>query len=112
MNPESIEKLIESGRDDYAARLAAGQARLAQGDVAHAIDHLLRALKHDPEQSVAWQWLGKARLDQDDAPGAAEAWQRGIETAERRGDKQAEKVMRVWLRRLQPDRTDSAAKRR
>ncbi len=101
MNPESIEKLIERGRDDYAARLAAGQARLAQGDVGRAIEHLLRALEHDPEQSVAWQWLGQARLQQDDRSGAAQAWQRGIEAAAARGDKQAEKVMQVWLRRLQ-----------
>jgi len=101
MNPEVIERLIERGRDDYTARLAAGQARLAQGDVEHAIEHLLRAIEQDPGQSIAWQWLGKARLEQEDTEGAAEAWQRGIDRACRRGDKQAEKVMRVWLRRMQ-----------
>ncbi|NCO20081.1 MAG: tetratricopeptide repeat protein [Gammaproteobacteria bacterium] len=101
MDPRSIERLIERGRDDYTARLAAGQARLTRGDLQLAIKHLLRAVEHDPEQSIAWQWLGKARLQGDDSEGAADAWRRGIEAAERRGDKQAEKVMRVWLRRLQ-----------
>lgn len=100
MKPEAIERLIARGRDDYTARLAAGQARLSQGDLQLAIEHLLHAVEHDPAQSIAWQWLGKARLQVDDSKGAAEAWRRGIEAAERRGDKQAEKVMRVWLRRL------------
>lgn len=103
MNPEIVEKLINNGRDDYTARLAAGQARLAQGDVERAIEHLLAAVGHDPQQSSAWQWLGKARLEQNDRDGAAAAWRRGIEAAATRGDKQAEKVMRVWLRRLDRD---------
>jgi predicted Zn-dependent protease len=104
MNPEAIEKLIDQGRDGYEARLAAGQARLKGGDLAQAIDHLEKATDFRPDQTMAWQELGRARNESEDAAGAREAWQRGLEAARTNGDKQAEKVMMVWLRRLDRDR--------
>lgn len=100
MNPEVIENMIEAGRDSYEARLAAGQARLGQGDVEQAREHLQRATVFKPQQTMAWQELGRACSEAGDAAGARAAWKRGVETAAANGDKQAEKVMAVWLRRL------------
>lgn len=100
MNPEVIEKMIESGRDSYEARLAAGQARLRQGEIERAIAHLRQAIAFKPEQSMAWQELGRACREAGDVPGARSAWQSGVEVAAANGDVQAEKVMRVWLKRL------------
>ena len=100
MNPEAIEKLIDQGRDGYEARLAAGQARLKNGDLEEAITHLETATGFRPEQTMAWQELGRARNDSGDKDGARAAWQRGLETARTNGDKQAEKVIGVFLRRL------------
>lgn len=101
MNPEAIEAMIERGRDSYPARLAAGQARLKAGEPAQAAEHFRKALAFDGQQSVAWQGLGQACKALDDLDGAHDAWTRGVEVASRRGDKQAEKVMTVWLRRLE-----------
>ena len=101
MNPEAIEKLIDQGRDGYEARLAAGQARLKNGDLELAIAHLEKATGFRPEQTMAWQELGRARNDLGDAEGARAAWQRGLEAARANGDKQAEKVIGVFLRRLE-----------
>ncbi len=100
MNPEAIEKLIDQGRDGYEARLAAGQARLKNCDLEQAIAHLKRATAFKPEQTMAWQELGKALNESGDADGARDAWQRGLEAARVNGDKQAEKVIGVFLRRL------------
>lgn len=100
MDPEAIEKLIDQGRDSYEARLAAGQARLKAGDVDRAIDHLEKATAYKPEQTMAWQELGKARNESGDVDGARAAWEQGLEAAGANGDKQAEKVITVWLRRL------------
>lgn len=100
MNPEIIERMITDGRDSYEARLAAGQARLKQGETALAIAHLEKAVALKPDQSVAWQVLGQAFLNSEDPNGARAAWTQGIAVASQRGDQQAEKVMRVWLRRL------------
>ena len=103
MNPEAIEKLIDQGRDGYEARLAAGQARLKNGDLEEAIAHLEKATGFRPEQTMAWQELGRARNDSGDKDGARAAWQCGLETARTNGDKQAEKVIGVFLRRLDRD---------
>lgn len=100
MDPEAIEKLIDQGRDAYEARLAAGQARLKRGDLAPAIEHLEIATGHRPEQTMAWQELGKALNDSGRPEAARTAWEKGLEAARANGDKQAEKVMTVFLKRL------------
>ena len=103
MNPEVIENMIEAGRDSYEARLAAGQARLKQGELDRAREHLERATDLEPGQTMAWQELGRACQEAGDIAAARSAWQSGVEIAAANGDKQAEKVMMVWLRRLDRD---------
>lgn len=104
MNPETIarasEKMIEKGRDTYETRLAAGQAQLKLKNYSQAIEHLKRATEHKPDQTTAWQELGKALEKTGDLKSAKTAWQTGLEIAQQNGDKQAEKVMTVWLSRL------------
>lgn len=101
MDAAKLEDLINQGRDSAEARLAAGQARLKGGDLELAIDHLNKALEFNPGYTMAWQSLGRALSDSGDREAARAAWQQGIEAARRNGDKQAEKVMRVWLKRLE-----------
>jgi Flp pilus assembly protein TadD len=101
MNPEAIEKLIETGRDSYEARLAAGQARLKQGDLAKAVAHLQKAVDFKPDQTMAWQELGRALREKGKVAAAQTAWTKGVEVARSNGDKQAQKVMTVWLKRLE-----------
>lgn len=100
MNPEVLEKLIDNGRDSYEARLAAGQARLKAGDIEQAIRHFRTATAHKPEHTMAWQELGKALEANGEREAAHEVWERGVAAAQANGDKQAEKVMGVWLKRL------------
>ncbi|RFF27154.1 MULTISPECIES: tetratricopeptide repeat protein [unclassified Wenzhouxiangella] len=100
MDPQAIEKLIDQGRDTYESRLAAGQARLKEGDLALAIEHLEMATGHQPEQTTAWQELGKAFNESGRHEAARGAWEKGLEVARDNGDKQAEKVMTVFLKRL------------
>jgi Tfp pilus assembly protein PilF len=100
LDPEVIEKMIAGGRDSYEARLAAGQARLKRGDFEIAIEHLEKATEHQAEQTMAWQELGKAFNESGQIERARAAWQRGLEVATANGDKQAEKTMTVFLKRL------------
>jgi len=100
MNPEILENLINKGRDSYEARLAAGQARLKNGDLEQAIAHFREATSRAPEHTTAWQELGKALEANGEPESAHEAWERGVTAARANGDKQAEKVMKVWLKRL------------
>jgi Tfp pilus assembly protein PilF len=101
MLPDIIEKMIADGRDSYEARLAAGQARLGRGELELAIGHLDKATEFKPGQSVAWQALGQAWQQSGDAGRARSAWERGLAAARANGDVQAEKVMTVWLKRLE-----------
>jgi Tfp pilus assembly protein PilF len=95
---ENLERLIASGEDNAALRFALGNAYLGQAP-ATAAAHFEAALRHDPDYSAAWKQLGKARAAAGDAPGAAEAWRQGVSVAARKGDKQAEREMSVFLKR-------------
>jgi predicted Zn-dependent protease len=87
-------------RDGALLRFSLGNALLSEGDAAAAIGELQRAVVFDPTYSAAWKLLGKACLEAGQSDAAADAWRRGIAAANRRGDKQAEKEMTVFLRRL------------
>lgn len=96
----SLRQQCGGPRDGALLRFSLGTALLGEGDIAAAIDELRRAVAFDPAYSAAWKALGKACLDAGQAPAAAEAWRQGMAAAAKRGDKQAEKEMAVFLRRL------------
>jgi hypothetical protein len=58
----------------------------------------------DPLYSAAWKALGKALADAGRNDEALEAYRQGVEAAKRKGDKQAEKEMTVFARRLERQR--------
>ena len=107
MNAELIaglRKQCDGPRDGALLRFSLGNALLAQGDAETAIQELRRALVFDPTYSAAWKLLGKACLDASQPQAAADAWRSGIAAATQRGDKQAEKEMTVFLRRVEKAR--------
>ena len=93
---------LDGPRDGALLRHALGAALLESGDAAGAIESLRAALVFDDTGSVAWKLLGKAYLAAGNADAAAAAWRHGIAAADARGDVQAAKEMRVFLRRLGP----------
>ena len=97
----SLRKQCDGPRDGALLRFSLGNALLADGEFQAAVDELRRAVGFDPTYSAAWKLLGKACLDAGQPQAAAEAWQSGFAAAARRGDKQAEKEMTVFLRRLE-----------
>lgn len=88
-------------RDGALLRFSLGNALLTAGDAGAAIPELRQAVAFDAGYSAAWKLLGKACLAQGDDAGAGKAWRQGIAAAQARGDKQAEKEMTVFLRRLE-----------
>ncbi|HEX8778377.1 MAG TPA: hypothetical protein VF738_09665 [Rhodanobacter sp.] len=97
----SLRNQCGGARDGALLRYALGNALLEAGDAAAATVEFRHALRFDPHYSAAWKLLGKACLAADDRAGAADAWRQGIAVAQGRGDKQAEKEMAVFLRRLE-----------
>ncbi len=102
MDPvERFEALLASGKDSALLRFSLGMAYLNAGEAARAAEHLRAAVTHDPGYSAAWKLPGKALPETGAAQAAIAAYTSGIAAAERKGDKQAAKVMAVSLRRLQ-----------
>lgn len=97
----SLRQQCNGPRDGALLRFSLGSALLGNGEAAAAIDELRQALNFDSGYSAAWKLLGKACLDAGQREAAAAAWQSGISAAQSRGDKQAEKEMAVFLRRLE-----------
>jgi Tfp pilus assembly protein PilF len=97
----NFEKLLAAGKDNALLRFSLGNEYLKAGDAPTACVHLARALEHDPEYSAAWKLYGKALAEAGQAAQALAAYRRGIEIAEKKGDKQAAKEMLVFVRRLE-----------
>ncbi|ARP86497.1 tetratricopeptide repeat protein [Bordetella genomosp. 9] len=97
---ERLEAMLASGKDDKLLRYTLGKAYAEAGNFDKACEHLEVSVSYDPEYSVAWKWLGKARLGRDDKEGARQAWQRASEVAAAHGDAQVVKEVAVFLRRL------------
>ena len=97
---ESLEKMLAKGVDNTLLRFGLGKACLDQDDAAAASEHLQRCVVLDPRYSAAWKLLGKAQSALGDADGARQAWEQGLASAREQGDKQAEKEIAVFLKRL------------
>jgi len=101
----NLEKMIGTPRDGALLRYSLGLELIKAGETERALEHLRTAVARDPQYSAAWKALGSALARAERADEALEAFRRGIEVARTRGDKQAEKEMSVFARRLEKART-------
>jgi predicted Zn-dependent protease len=98
---ERLEKLIGTPRDGALLRYSIGIEYQKEGALDRAVEQLREAVARDSLYSAAWKALGKALADTGRRAEAIDAYRRGIEAAGRKGDRQAEKEMRVFLKRLE-----------
>jgi len=97
----NLEALLEKGGESATLRLALASRYLDAGNAAAAVRHAEGAVRIDPEYSAGWKALGRAFAAAGRNAEAIQAYTRGIEVAEKRGDRQAAKEMRVFSKRLQ-----------
>ncbi len=93
-------KMLEGGKDSALLRFSLGNEYLKRALADEAVTHLERAVALDSSYSAAWKLLGRALTECGRKEQAIAAYQSGITVAEAKGDKQAAKEMRVFLRRL------------
>jgi|SRR5438067_7816801 len=98
---QGFEKLLAAGKDGALLRFSLGNEYLKAGDPNSAAEHLQRAVDLDPDYTAAWKMLGKALSAALRRDSAIDAYRNGIAVAKRKGDRQAEKEMTVFLRRLE-----------
>ena len=95
-----LRKQVGGPRDGAMLRFSIGNALMAEGDAAGAVEEFRAATGFDPRYSAAWKLLGSALDASGDSSAAETAWEQGIVIAHERGDTQAAKEMEVFLRRL------------
>lgn len=97
-----LEKLLGTPRDGALLRYSLGLEHAKAGDNERAIQYLRDAVARDPLYSAAWKALGKA-LSEKAPQEALAAYEKGIAAAQKKGDRQAEKEMTVFARRLRKE---------
>jgi predicted Zn-dependent protease len=97
----NLEKLLDTARDGPLLRFSLGNEYLKIQQTDKAVNFFQSAVDRDPAYSAAWKQLGHALLAEGKANQALSAWQKGVQVAEQRGDKQAAKEMTVFAKRAQ-----------
>ena len=98
---ENFERMLAAGKDGALLRYSLGNEHLKAGDAERAAEHFARAVALDPQYTAAWKLYGKALAAAGRKDEALAAYRSGIAVAAKRGDRQAEKEMRVFARRLE-----------
>ena len=98
---DNLNAMLDKGQDNPLLRYSLGNEYFKQGEWDAAIEHLARAIELDAGYSAAWKIYGKALAEAGQHAEAANTLEQGIGVAERKGDVQAAKEMRVFLKRLQ-----------
>lgn len=97
---DNFEKMLAAGQDNALLRYSLGNEYLKAEAYDQALEHLRVCLVKDPRYSAAYKALGKALAAVGESDAAREAYEKGITVAEDKGDIQAAKEMRVFLKRL------------
>jgi Tfp pilus assembly protein PilF len=96
-----LEKLLGTPRDGALLRYSLGLEYAKTGDHGRAAQYLRDAVERDPLYSAAWKMLGKSLSETGRNDEALTAYRAGIDAAQKKGDRQAEKEMTVFARRLE-----------
>jgi len=97
----SFLKMLDAGKEGALLRYSVGNEYTKAGDAVNAALHLRHAVTLDPEYTAAWKLLGRALADSGHIDEALAAYAEGIAVAGRRGDKQAQREMQVFARRIE-----------
>lgn len=97
----SLEKLLGTPRDGPLLRYSLGLEHAKAGERERAVAYFRDAVERDPLYSAAWKVLGNTLKDLSRDEEALQAYRQGIEAAKRKGDRQAEKEMSVFARRIE-----------
>jgi len=95
-----FENMLKGGMDSPMLRLTLGTAFWQDKNLPKAIEHLSQAVSDKPDYSAAWKILGRAYLDDGQLEEAERAFESGLAAARENGDKQSEKEIGVFSRRL------------
>jgi Tfp pilus assembly protein PilF len=97
----SFERMLAAGKDSALLRFSIGNEYAKARQWAAAADALSHAVALDPLFTAAWKLYAKALQQTGRVQDALDAYRSGIDVAKRKGDRQAEKEMTVFARRIE-----------
>ena len=97
---DNLEKLLAAGRDDAMLRFGLGSAYFNNKQYEQAAAHLQACIDHDSNYSAAYKLLGKALLKMGDNDAAKNVFEQGLPVAVEKGDKQTEREILAFLKKL------------
>jgi Tfp pilus assembly protein PilF len=97
---ENLQAMLDNGQDNALLRFTLGSQLLKAGDAERALPHLAAAVAQDAGYSAAWKLYGKALVETGELTQARAVYRQGIEAAERKGDIQAVREMKVFQKRV------------
>ena len=97
---EKLLKMLASGRDDPMLRFGLGSALFKENRFDEAIEHLKACIAQDANYSAAYKLLGRSLMAQGRLDEAGRVFEQGLQVARAQGDKQAEKEITVFQKKM------------
>ncbi len=97
---ERLEAMLTQGQDNYLLRFGLGSAYFNQKSFRNALRHLTICVEQAPAHSAAWKLLGRSYQALGQNADAIRAFQQGLKVARTNGDKQVEREITVFLKKL------------
>lgn len=97
----SFERMLASGKDSALLRYSIGNEYAKANEWPAAIGALAEAVALDPTYTAAWKLYAKTLDQAGRRAEALDAYRRGIVIARQKGDRQAEREMTVFARRIE-----------
>ncbi|WP_461520298.1 tetratricopeptide repeat protein [Porticoccus sp.] len=97
---DNLETMLAQGKDSAMLRFGLGSAYCNEKRYEQAIPHLQQCLALDPSYSAAYKLLGRALMKQGQFVQAQQIFTTGLEKAILAGDKQTEREISVFLKKL------------
>lgn len=97
---DTFEAMLSRGQDSEMLRYTLGNAYYKEKRYTEAATHLAYAVELKPGYSTAWKVLGRVLADDGQLYRALEAFDSGLAAAKSNGDKQVEKEIGVFRKRV------------
>ncbi len=97
---KTFEAMLARGQDSDMLRYTLGNAYFDEKNYAKAIEHLQAAVAIKPDYSNAWKVLARVYAQDEQLEQALETFDRALAVAQDNGDKQVEKEISVFRKRV------------
>lgn len=97
---KNLESMLASGNDSAMLRFGLGSAYFSDKQYLQAIPHLQKCIDMDDSHSAAYKLLGKAQIKLGLNKQAKATLMEGLVQASLSGDKQTEREIQVFLKKL------------